>query len=325
MTDDGDRVIADEEQGAGREKAMIEATIKSERRAVLIVNTLSRQGQRFYSAVKRLLVDNGITLEAAYPVRDPARLPEVVQDAVARGHQFIILGGGDGTISSVVDYFAYKKVVLGILPLGTANSFARTLGIPLDVEAAVGMLLAGKVADVDLGKINDDYFANGAAIGLAASIARSMPKHLKQRLGRVGYLLVAVARLLRHKSFRCILTHEGNELAVDALEVRVANGGYQGGVLVAEEASIESRDLVIHIIRGTSKWTLVKVWARVSWGMRPRPEDLTILRTRDLVIKTEPKQYVSIDGEAVTQTPIRVTVAREALLIMVPRNRDDLV
>jgi predicted polyphosphate/ATP-dependent NAD kinase len=64
-----------------------------------------------------------------------------------RGHRLVIVGGGDGTISSVVDLFAYRNVVFGLLPLGTANSFAKTLSIPLDVEGAVEVIVNGKLAD----------------------------------------------------------------------------------------------------------------------------------------------------------------------------------
>ncbi len=306
------------------EKTALENAIKSERRAVLVVNTRSRRGQRLYHSAKELLAAKGIILDAAYPVKDPARLPEIVAEAVAEGHRFIIVGGGDGTISSIVDRVAYRDVVLGILPLGTANSFARTIGIPLDIEGAVDVLCDGRVADIDLGKVNEDYFANAAAIGLPASIGRAMPPALKRWLGRAGYLLVAVTRLIRHQSFRCKLTEHGRTTSFDALEVRISNGNYQGGVLVAEEASVESRDLVVHVIKGTSAWTLAVVWLRNVLGLRQRPADLDIIRTADLLLETHPAQYVSIDGEAVTQTPVRISVAREALLLMVPSERTDL-
>jgi diacylglycerol kinase family enzyme len=74
-------------------------------------------------------------------VRDPDRLPEAVRKVISKGCKQVIVGGGDGTISSVVDDFAYRDVVFGLLPLGTANSFARTLGIPLTVAKAVDVIV----------------------------------------------------------------------------------------------------------------------------------------------------------------------------------------
>src|SRR5437764_2429024 len=116
------------------EKIRMEKEIKPSRHAVLVVNTRSRYGAHAYSEAKRLLTDAGIVLDAAYPVRNAERLHVIVREEIAKGREFIILGGGDGTISSVVDHFAYTRVVFGVLPLGTANSFARTLGIPLDLK-----------------------------------------------------------------------------------------------------------------------------------------------------------------------------------------------
>ena len=180
------------------EKAGLEQDIKESRRAVLVVNTRSRHGARAYSDAKGLLAEAGITLDAAYPVRDAERLPGIVREEIAKGRKFIIIGGGDGSISSVVDHFAYTSVVFGLLPLGTANSFARTLGVPLDLKGAIDVLVKGKVADVDLGKINEDYFANGSSIGMPAIVGRATPHGLKKWLGRGAYLLVAASEFMRY-------------------------------------------------------------------------------------------------------------------------------
>ncbi len=251
---------------------MLDEAIRAERRAVLVVNTRSRSGRDLYGEAKTLLGKKGLLLDAAYPVRDPVRLPEIVQGAIAQGHRLIIVGGGDGTISSVVDYFAYRDVVLGILPLGTANSFARALGIPLDLAGAAEILTGGgKVADVDLGRINDDYFANTAAIGLPALVGRNMPHGLKRYFGKAGYILVGAALFARHTPFRAVLTAGRREIAriEDALDILIANGPYQGGVKVADEADPESRDLVIRIVKGGRKTNLLKTWA-ASRAERPR-------------------------------------------------------
>ena len=312
------RPTDDPELAHRREKAALELEIKDARRAVLIVNTRSRQAARAYSDAKRRLLAAGVTLDASYPVRNAERLPEIVRDEIAKGSRFIIVGGGDGTVSSVVDYFAYKSVVFGLLPLGTANSFARTLGIPLDLPGAVEVLVNGKVADVDLGRINDDYFANGSSVGMPSIVGRSTPHGLKKWLGRGGYALVAAAKFARYRPFRCAITIDGEGRAFDALDLRIANGGYQGGVLVAPEAHLESGRIVVHVLEGPSKWALAREWARVALGLPFAPGRMTILQARSLTIDTVPSQHVAVDGEVITRTPIEVSVARNALLLMAP-------
>jgi YegS/Rv2252/BmrU family lipid kinase len=308
--------------GRARRKALLDEAFRAERRAVLVVNTRSRSGRDLYTEAKRLLVRDGLRLDAAYPVRDPVRLPEIVQNAIEQGHRLIIVGGGDGTISSVVDYFAYREAVLGILPLGTANSFARALGIPLDLAGAAAVLTGGgKVADVDLGRIDDDYFANTAAIGLPARVGRSLPHKLKRWCGKAGYILTGAALFARHRPFRVVVTEGSREIARvdDALDILIANGPYQGGVKVADEAHPESRDLVIRIVKGGRKTNLLKTWLRPASS--PTADYTEIVRASDVTIETDPPHYVSIDGEVATRTPVRVSVARQALLLMAPQEQ----
>lgn len=303
-----------------RKRAM-ERALAAKRSAVLVVNTRSRRGRRLFGEARGLLAARGIDLAAAYAVRNPARIPQIVADAVERGQRLVIVGGGDGTISSVVGCFAYRETVLAILPLGTANSFARAVGVPLDLAQAVEVAASGKVADVDLGQLNGSYFANAAAIGLPASIARSMPAALKRWFGRMGYLLVASARLLEHRSFRCALASDAGNSTFEALEVRVANGEYQGGVRVADEASVESRDLVVQYIKGSSRASIVRFWWKAALGMRGRQDEVEVLRANEFTLECLPGQYVSIDGEPVTRTPIRARIARQALLLRVARDQ----
>jgi YegS/Rv2252/BmrU family lipid kinase len=305
-------------------KAQLETELRRDRRAVLIVNTHARNGDAKFDKARRLLEARGITLEASYAVRDPDRLPEIVENAIHRGIRFIIVGGGDGTISSVIDKFAYRDVVFGLLPLGTANSFARTLSIPVDLESAVDVLVTGKVVDVDLGKIDDDYFANGSALGLSAAIAQAKPRIMKRWLGPAAYALVAVKALLRHRPFSCTLTLDGDVKILDALEVRIANGTHHGGIKVAEEASVESHDLVLYVIKGTSRWKLAQVWGNILLGRRLGSGDIEVIRTPHVRIETDPPQAVSVDGEVTTHTPVEASVARQSLHLIVPRDRDDL-
>src|SRR5919202_6183185 len=97
-------------------------------RADLIVNIRSRSGEQAFKQARDRLGTLGVPLRATYALRDPARLPETVKEAIAEDHDLIILGGGDGSVSSVADFLARSEAALGLLPLGTANDFARTLG-----------------------------------------------------------------------------------------------------------------------------------------------------------------------------------------------------
>jgi YegS/Rv2252/BmrU family lipid kinase len=290
------------------------------RRAALIVNTHARSGADQFEAAKRLLSEGGLELSKCLAVREPARIPTVVRQAIDEGHSFIIVGGGDGTISCAINEIAGKDVICGLLPLGTANSFARSLKLPLDLEGAVDVLANGRVKQVDLGRINGRYFATAAAIGLSTEIQKRKPHALKRVLGPLAYPTVAAAVLPTFEPFTCMLTLQNGECRnfSAALEVRIANAPYEGGVEAAPDASLTSGDLVVHIVSGTSKWRLVKTWGQIVAGIDPHGPGYETLRTKALEIATEPAQQVNVDGEAALQTPLSVSIAQKALRVMVP-------
>src|SRR5215470_7377585 len=100
-------------------KRELQKLVTEEKSAVLVANTHSRRGERLFFRAVDELSNRGINIIASYPVRQPDRLPQVVKEAIRRKVSLVIVGGGDGTLSSVVDAFAYQDVVLGILPMGT--------------------------------------------------------------------------------------------------------------------------------------------------------------------------------------------------------------
>lgn len=112
--------------------ATLQQDIRADGRAALVINTRARSGARFARRVIEMFAALGVRVDA-FCVRNPDYLRRIVGRAIDAGHRYIVVGGGDGTISSICGLFAYRDIVLGVLPLGTGNSFARTLGYPADV------------------------------------------------------------------------------------------------------------------------------------------------------------------------------------------------
>lgn len=295
--------------------------IAASRRAVLIVNTRARSGAAAFEDARRRLAEKGFALEQCHAVDEPGRLTEVVARAAAERDALVVIGGGDGTISTALDALGGKDVTCGILPLGTANSFARSLNLPLDLQGAIDVLADGRALAVDLGRVNDRYFATALAIGLSPEIHRRKPHALKHLLGRLAYPMVASAVLPRFKPFACTLTVSSGECRsyASALEVRIANAPYEGGVEAAPDASLTSGDLVVHVVSGRSKWRLLKTWGKIVVGLEPDGPGYEELRGRTVTVETEPSLPVNVDGDAALQTPIEVSIARKALRVIVPR------
>jgi YegS/Rv2252/BmrU family lipid kinase len=288
------------------------------RQAVLVVNAHSRKGDDLFHEAEALLRAAGVELTGSHAVHDPEEMNDIVAAAVAAGAPMVIVGGGDGSLSSTVDLVVGHPCVFALLPLGTANSFARTLGIPLDLPGAVDAIANGVRRRIDLGQINGDYFANAAALGLSPMIGDTVPHKLKRYLGRVGYLIWAIWCFARFRSFRLTIDDGSGPKTMWATEVRIANGGFHGGVEVVEEAEVDSGVIVVQAVAGRGTWRLVWDWFAKFFKLPARDAVTCEFRGRRLSVVTDPPLRVSIDGEVLTQTPAIVEVARGAIEVAVP-------
>jgi len=288
--------------------------------AVLIVNARSRKGRALFRRAVFELRAAGIRLRSAHAVRKSKELIPTVKEAVRSGAPMVIVGGGDGSLSSAVDELVDRDCVFALLPLGTANSFARTLGIPLDLEGAIRTIATGKRRRVDLGVIDGDFYANSAAIGLSPMIGATVPHNLKKYLGRVGYLIWAVRCVFRFRPFKLTVELENGEKHVmEALEVRIANGAYHGGVEVIDAARVDSGEIVVQAVTGRAKHRLLSNWLAVLARNRAwKKQNVVDFHARKLRLITDPPLPISIDGEVVGHTPATVEVAEGVIEVIVP-------
>ena len=287
--------------------------------AILIVNTRSRRGQKLFREAAAKLEAAGIRLTAKHSIRRPDRdLIRTMQEAVRSGAPMVIVGGGDGSLSCTVDEVVDRDCVFALLPLGTANSFARTLGIPVDLDGAIATIATGKRRRIDVGAIDGDYFANASAIGLSPIIGQTIPHKLKRYMGRPGYLLWSLWCLSRFHSFR--LTVEGPDGAetLRALEVRIANGCFHGGIKVVEEARVDSGEIIVEAVSGHARTTLAMNWLRLMLGLPKKVREIRQFRGPSFRIVTEPPLPISIDGEVLARTPAIAAVAERAIEVVVP-------
>jgi len=286
--------------------------------AVLVVNAHSRKGQALFRDAVDKLAEAGVVLTSAHALRDPRLLVPTVKEAVRSGAPMVIVGGGDGSLSYTVDEVVDRDCVFALLPLGTANSFARTLGIPLDLDGAIATIANGQRRRIDLGMINEDYFANCAAMGLSPMIGEGVPHNLKRYLGRAGYLIWAVWCLIRFHAFRLTVRGEGIDETFWATEVRIANGGHHGGVELIESAEVDSGQIIVQAVVGRRASSLIWDWFAKYFKLPARNRTTREFHGTELTVETRPRQRISIDGEVLAKTPVVARVAQCAIEVVVP-------
>lgn len=292
------------------------------RRAALIVNVHSRKGRKELAAARRLLRECGVQLTIVRGIDRPKALGEAVGAAIRSGVPMVIVGGGDGTLLACVDRFVGTKTVLGVLPLGTANSFARALRLPLDLEGAVAVIAAGHARCVDLGEIDGKIYAGCASMGLAPQIAESVPRGLKAWAGRPGYMIWAAGQLARFKPFRICVTVGGQRHEMKGVEVRIANGPFHGGVELVDSATLDSGQIVVQVVTGERRRDLLLNWAAHLVGSNVRWRQVRQFEAATLTLSTHPALPISIDGEVLAKTPVTIRARPRALMVVAPVSDD---
>jgi YegS/Rv2252/BmrU family lipid kinase len=293
------------------------------REAVLIVNARSRRGQDLFDEATAKLELAGVRLIAAHGLRDPKKLVPTVKQAIRDGAPMVIVGGGDGSLSYAVDEFVGADCVFAFLPLGTANSFSRTLGVPLDLDGAIDTIVHGERRRIDLGMIDGDYFTNCAAMGLSPMIGEGIPHNLKRYLGRFGYLLWAIWCLIRFHAFRLTIDNGEKTETIWATEVRIANGRYHGGVELIESAEVDSGVIVVQAVTGRTVLPLIWNWVASMLRLPARQGPIQEFRGKSLKVSTRPRQPVSIDGEVLAKTPFTAKIAIGVIEVAVPAGRTE--
>jgi diacylglycerol kinase (ATP) len=293
------------------------------RHVAVVINTASRTGAAALRVVEAELRRSGVEEVDVHRVDGGTQLPGALAEAVGAEPDLVVVGGGDGTVGCAAALLAHTRATLGVLPLGTANDFARTLEIPSALPAAVDTLLSGKVVDIDLGRVNGSVFLNVASLGLSVAVTRRLTPQLKRRLGQLAYPAATLAAYRHHRPFSARLElGDGSVLELDDLmQVAVGNGRhYGGGLTVSPSASIDDHLLDVYAIEKGRLRDHVSVARLLRSGHLIEHERVHHLTTRSLRVVTDEPLDVNLDGELAAMTPATFEVDRNALHVVVPQH-----
>jgi YegS/Rv2252/BmrU family lipid kinase len=231
----------------------------------------------------------------------------------------VILGGGDGTLNAAIGGLIDTRLPLGILPLGTANDLARTLGLPLDLPQAARIIAAGRTRAIDVGRVNDRYFFNVASLGLSVELTRELTPERKRRWGKLGYTLAMLRVLLRARPFSAVIRANGEVHRVKTLQIAIGNGHYYGaGLSVEESAAIDDGLLDVYSLELRHPWKLALIYPAFRRGRHKRWPEVRTFACEGLELRTRKPRPINTDGELTTATPARFKVLRNAIKVYVP-------
>ena len=294
-------------------------TRAKQKRALLVVNPRARRGPGSVGAARSVLEKAGIAVTEAVPGKDESVADIIRRDASSA--DLVVIGGGDGTLNAAAPALVEAGLPLGVIPLGTANDFARTVGIPLDPAKAAEVIVAGRLKPVDLGEVNGKLFFNVASIGFSAELAHELTQEAKRRWGTLGYGIVAARILMRSRLFTAFVDHDGTTEKIRTMQVSVGNGRhYGGGMTVEETATADDGRLDFYSLEVDHWWRLLALLPSLRKGTQGRWDDVRAFQTTEVTIRTSRRRPVNTDGELSTYTPAHFRIKPKALRVFGPGN-----
>ena len=272
----------------------------------MFLNPAAGRGRagRKLAAIQELFAAQGIGIEV---VRSdaPGDLERRICDGANAGMNRLIVAGGDGSIHEAINGIlrSGKSIALGVIPIGTGNDFAKAAGIPLHWEDAV-MLLAGRVLAgtspraIDVGRMNDRYFANGAGVGFDAKVTR-IARGIRLPIGDLVYLIAVLQAMWDGViTPQVSIRYDGNEMQGPMTLANVSNGAWIGGMFrIAPQARNDDGELDLVVAGPLSRPRILRLLPKLMNGTHIGEPGISHRRITKCVIETEPPVPSHLDGE----------------------------
>ena len=246
--------------------------------------------------------------------------------ALRKGAELIIAAGGDGTLNEVVNGIGENAGTarVGLIPLGTGNDFARSIGIPADLDEAIDLIRAEQTRAIDLVRVTSDevrYFVNVSAGGFSGLVDEKLTPEMKKTWGPLAYLRSAAAALPELRAYHTTLAFDDEESLMEELyNVVVANGRYvAGGTMIAPDAVLDDGLLDVVLIPKRPAAELALVVAQIALGTHLSSKTIVYRRAAKLTVNSKPGMWFNVDGELVGNEPARFEIVPRALSFIAPK------
>ena len=284
----------------------------------------AERGAQVQQAFARHGVDATINIVAGPQIAQAARKFRAMHPPGAgAGHDALVVAGGDGSISAAAAELAGSDLPLGILAFGTLNHFAKDLGLPLDLDAAVQVIAAQQTRRIDVGRLNDRVFVNNSSVGLYPFMVASRNDGQRRfGLSKLAATLPALARTLLGASWhRLDIVLAGERQRVRTPCVFVGNNRYATDIATfGTRDRLDSGQLCVFVVRGQTRLGLLLLPFRIALHLADRSRDVETFSAAGVEIFSRRKHlHVSLDGEiAAMQTPLRYACQPGALCVLAP-------
>ena len=293
------------------------------KRVLLAVNTRARRGRGALDRVTSALRSGGHEVV----VLPPEALRDGLSEAIVARRDdvdVVAVGGGDGTLLGAIDGLVETKLPLVVLPLGTFNELARTLGVPADLDAAARLVDDGVPVALDVGSANGVHYLNEASVGLSTRVTSLQTTDVKRRLGMLAIPLTTLRALRWARPMHLeIESDDGAKRRVRAVQLTVANSYRFGGVVENPEGSLADGQLWLYSIDSQGFWHTVRLLVAVAVHRFAHAPEVVVVKGRRFVVRSvHGRTYrVDADSEPITRLPAEFSIVNRGLTVLVPPDR----
>ncbi len=242
---------------------------------------------------------------------------------IDESYKYVLIAGGDGTIDTIVNYMKKNNIDLpiGVLPTGTANDFAKFIGMPTNIEKACKQIINSEVKLLDIGKINKKYFINVASTGLFTDVSQKTDSNLKNNIGKLAYYLKGLEQLPNFRKIKVKVTSKDANFDGEIFLMLVFNGQTAGNINFAYKASLKDGKLDVIIINAATPIDTISLLIKLLKGEHlDNPTGLIYFKTDELVIESSENIVTDIDGEKGPDFPLHISCEKDGLKILGVRN-----
>ncbi len=286
---------------------------------LIILNPVAGKGRGrvFRNKLPGLL---GRTRHEIWETTSPGHATELAREARAAGYGAVVAAGGDGTMGEVVQVLAQTDTPLGLIPLGTGNDLARTLGIPLDPVRAARALLDSEVRVIDIGRERDASFAIVAGLGFPATVMHYANTHQQIVRGPLAIAMAVIRTVGTLQAFPAAVEVDGKSYNGSMTGIFVLNTRFTGGgLMIAPQADETDGLLDVVLMREISRLDLCRTLPKVYRGRHVGHPALTFLRGRRVFASTSSPVHKVFDGNVLGSAPLEAQIIPGGLRVLVPR------
>jgi YegS/Rv2252/BmrU family lipid kinase len=289
------------------------------KKIAMIVNPVSglALGPSRREALRESLRTAGVEVDETL-TEGPGHALELARDACRKGGDALLVVGGDGTVNEAVNGMALGSLPLGTFPTGTSSILARELRIPFDPRRAAGVIAAGRLRRIDVGLVNGRRFLMVVGVGWDAHVVRTVSATRRGHLGKHRYVVPIARAVIDYRFPGLTASIDGGPPRPVRLAFACNTRNYAAWFALAPGALPDDGRLDFVLLRsGCARDVLRWTWGAFTASLG-RYRETTCVKGRDLLVTAETPVPFQVDGDPGGTTPVRISMDRQSLEVIVP-------